>query len=323
MSPDPSPAVPPRPGARAAALPAAVAGVLADYERCLALPGETLNAGSIRVYRSRVRQFLGWLAGAMADGSLVGDPLTDPGARDAAARAYRTHLETVAGRRAATINAHLTAIDDLYRRRGLGPAAIRRAALPPSAPRTLDEHEQLRLLRAAERAPLRDRAIAFTAFYAGTLIGEIAALDTADVRISEGESRLTVRKGGTGKARQVPLHPRLRAVLADWLDERATRGGAESNPALFLNRRGGRLSARSAYTALRAVADAADLPVGRDGVFTPRVLRDTAGTVMARQGTDIAVVAELLGHSLETARRYSRPTDQDRERAIERLITDD
>ena len=112
-------------------------------------------------------------------------------------------------------------------------------------------------------------------------------------------------------------------MLEEWLHERAGWKGADTNPALFLNRRGGRLSARSAYTVLRTIADAADLPLGRDGLFTPRVLRHTAGTTMANQGTDIVIVAELLGHSLATARRYSLPTHHDRQQAIERLTVDE
>jgi hypothetical protein len=36
----------------------------------------------------------------------------------------------------------------------------------------------------------------------------------------------------------------------------------------------------------------------------------------------IVVVAEILGHSVETARRYSLPTEQDKQRAIERLPVD-
>jgi hypothetical protein len=35
------------------------------------------------------------------------------------------------------------------------------------------------------------------------------------------------------------------------------------------------------------------------------------------------VVAEILGHSIETARRYGLPTEQDKQRAIERLAVDE
>jgi integrase/recombinase XerC len=312
-----------RPGARPTPLPEGLQAVFAEYEQSVATPGGPLDADTVRVYVSRVRQYLAWLAAALAEHSIEDDPLTDPDARDRAARNYRTHLQTVAQRKPATINAHLTAVDDFYRRRGLGPAAAERADIPPAAPRALDKYDLLRLLREADRAPLRDRAIAYTGFYAGTRISETTGLDTGDVHPSAHEGHLIVRYGKNGTYREVPLHPKLRAVLEEWLHERAGWKGADTNPALFLNHRGGRLSARSAYTVLRTIADAADLPLGRDGIFTPHVLRHTAGTTMTRQGTDIIIVAELLGHSVETARRYSLPTHHDRQKAIERLTVDE
>jgi len=47
-----------------------------------------------------------------------------------------------------------------------------------------------------------------------------------------------------------------------------------------------------------------------------------AGTTLTRAGTDIVIVAEILGHSVETARRYALPSEQDRQAAIERLPVD-
>jgi integrase len=308
-----------RPGGRPTPLPATVAGVFADYKEHVVRHGGPLDANTVRVYASRVRQYLAWLATALADGTVVGDPFADPDVRDQAVRGYRAHLHTVTNRKPATINAHLSAVDDLYRRRGPGPAAAERAEIPPAAPRALGKRDQLRLLREADRAPQRNKAIAFTAFYAGTRIGETINLDIGDVHISPRDSHLVVHYDQNRKQREIPLHPKLRAVLTEWIAERVTWRGADGNPALFLNHRGGRLSARSAYTVLRAIAHAADLPVGRDGIFTPRVLRHTAGATMAQEGTDTAVVAELLGQTLETARRYREPTRQDRQKAIERL----
>jgi integrase/recombinase XerC len=302
-------------------LPEPFATVFADYEQMITRPGGALDADSVRVYCSRVRQYLAWLAG----GAIDGDPLTDPDARDWAARDYRRHLQTVAKRKPSTVNAHLTAVDDFYRRRGLGPAKLKRAEIPQAAPRALSKRDQLRLLREADRVPsVRDKAIAYTAFYADTRIAETVALDVEDVAMSARKGHLIIRYGKNGTYRQVPLHPKLRAVLESWLTERATTWtGADIEPALFLNRRGGRLSARSAYAVLRAIAEAANLPIGREETFTPHVLRHTAGTTMTREGTDIVIVAELLGHSVETARRYSLPTHEDRRKAIERLTVDE
>jgi integrase len=78
----------------------------------------------------------------------------------------------------------------------------------------------------------------------------------------------------------VPLHPKLRTALDEWRAERASWPGAATNPALFLNARGGRLSVRGAYDILTGLAQEANLEVGRDADFTPHVLRHSAGTAM-------------------------------------------
>src|SRR5215218_2975029 len=83
-----------------------------------ALASAPLAEQTRRTYASKVRQYLAWLAGAALDG----DPLGSPEGRDWAVRDYRTHLQAVLKRRPATVNNALAAVDDLYIRRGLGPA---------------------------------------------------------------------------------------------------------------------------------------------------------------------------------------------------------
>jgi integrase/recombinase XerC len=291
---------------------------LEAYDVELRRPGGPLDADTVRAYHSRVRQYLGWLAGADVDG----DPLADPAARNWAVRDYRTCLLTVARRKPATVNAHLTAVDDFYRKRGLGPAAARREDLPKVAPRALPKRAQLRWLRAADQANPRDRALGLVGFYAGLRIAEMVALDLVDVRMSARKGHLVVRYGKGGHYREVPLHPVLRTALEVWLKERPAWKGATESRALFINRRGGRLTTRGAYGALAAIAEVAGIDVGRDAAFTPHVLRHTAGTTLTRSGVDLVLVAEILGHSVETARRYALPTREDRQAAIERLTTD-
>lgn len=67
----------------------------------------------------------------------------------------------------------------------------------------------------------------------------------------------------------------------------------------------------------------AGLTVGADEDFTTHVLRHTLGTTLARRGVDVVTIAELLGHSLETARRYTLPTHADRQAAIDSLTIDE
>jgi integrase/recombinase XerC len=51
--------------------------------------------------------------------------------------------------------------------------------------------------------------------------------------------------------------------------------------------------------------------------------RHTFGTRLVREGHDLVVVAELLGHArLDQTRRYSLPTQADRQHAINSLLTD-
>ncbi|WP_436759308.1 tyrosine-type recombinase/integrase [Streptosporangium sp. V21-05] len=285
--------------------------MFADYETNVSRPGTPLAPRTITAYLSRIRQYLVWLDAAALDG----DPLTDPVARDWAARDYRAYLMTVAKRAPWTVNGHLTAVDDFNRRMGVGPAAAKRTDLPQLAPRALDDRAQTRFLREAERAPTRDRALAYTGFYAGLRIAELAALDMDDVHLSARKGTLIVRYGKGGKYRSVPIHPQLRTALETWMAQRVATAG---EVALFVNARGRRLSSRGIYDVLTGLADAAGVED-----FTPHVLRHTLGTNLRRQGEDIVVIAELLGHSIETARRYTLPSEDERRAAIENLPTDE
>lgn len=240
-SPEAGPVVEDRrgPGRLPTEVPAGFAELFAGYAAAVSAPGGPLDDDTVRAYCSRVRQFLAWLA----DADINGDPLADPHARNGAVRDYRTHLLTVAKRKLSTVNAHLTAIDDFYRHLGLGPATVKRQELPKAAPRALPDRARTRWLRAAQRADARGKALAYIGYYAGVRGGEAVALDVGDVRISARKGVLVVRYGKGGKYREVPLHPHLRTALEEWIGERANWPGAVDNPALFLNRRGGRLSA--------------------------------------------------------------------------------
>jgi site-specific recombinase XerD len=307
---EPSPAA--RRGRPPVTLPPRDATILRRYTE--ALRSAPLSTQTRRTYESKVRQYLAWLA--MAD--LDGDPFKDKHGRDWAVRDYRTHLQTVLKRKPATVNSALAAIDDLYLRRGLGPARAARAELPTVAPRALEKRDSIRFLRAVERAPSpRDRALALTPFYAGTRLAETVALDLDDVRLSARKGLLRVVGKGE-KIREIPIHPKLRDALTDWLEERKDWPGAKT-PALYLNQRGGRLSVKGAHDVITTIAGDANL----DEPITTHTLRHTFATRLVRGRVDLITVAELLGHArLETTRAYSRPTHEDRAAALSHLDID-
>jgi site-specific recombinase XerD len=124
--------------------------------------------------------------------------------------------------------------------------------------------------------------------------------------------------GEGGKVRTVPLAPQLRPVLQTWLDERRSWPGAGSK-ALFLNRRGGRLTSRSASGIFTAIAAAA----GLDDKITAHVGRHTFVNQLVRGHEDLVLVAELAGHArLETLRIYSQPTGTGKLSALRHLPDD-
>jgi integrase/recombinase XerC len=60
-----------------------------------------------------------------------------------------------------------------------------------------------------------------------------------------------------------------------------------------------------------------------DDAITAHTGRHTFATTLIRGGTDLVLVADLLGHArLDTVRAYTHPTAEDRTKALTLLPTD-
>ncbi|MGZ0230431.1 MAG: tyrosine-type recombinase/integrase [Acidimicrobiales bacterium] len=274
---------------------------------------QPLSDRTRRAYGDQVRNYLNWLE----DRGSGAEALADPAARDSAVRDYKRWLKRKRKLAPASVNQALASIDALYRSRHVAAPLVQREQLPELAPRALNPEEQRRLMRAIERSGVsRDRAIATMLLHAGLRLSELAALEVDDVQVSPRKGSVLVRSGKGDRQRSVPLNSICREAISLWLIDRhyvLDRHQSESD-GLWLSRLGSAMSVRSIGNAVDKLAKSADIEM------SPHVLRHTFVTNLVRDGVDVVLVAELAGHrNLDTTRRYSLPTVEDLDAAVESL----
>ncbi len=165
---------------------------------------------------------------------------------------------------------------------------------PPGGPPPVEPAEAVRRLRAT--------ALLELLYGTGARISEAVGLDVDDLDLEAASVRL---HGKGGRDRIVPLGRCAIAAVADYLRVgRPMLAAPRSGPAVFLSRRGNRLSRQSAWSVLRTAA----LAAGVEGV-SPHVLRHSFATHLLDGGADVRVVQELLGHaSVSTTQIYTLVT---------------
>lgn len=137
----------------------------------------------------------------------------------------------------------------------------------------------------------RDVAM-FELFYSsGLRLAELAALDVdaLDGVLHEGEVRVL---GKRSKARIVPVGIKAREALAAWAVLREQLAGVDE-PALFVSRRGVRLSHRAIQGRLGRQAVRAGLPRH----VHPHMLRHSFASHVLQSSGDLRAVQEMLGHA--------------------------
>jgi integrase/recombinase XerC len=174
---------------------------------------------------------------------------------------------------------------------------------PRRVPEIVDRSAVEQLLESCPATPpgTRDRAILELLYAAGLRVGELVALDLADVQLDE---RLLRVRGKGRKERLVPFGRQARDALQRYLPARASwRHGREAtDEALFVNQRGGRLTDRS----VRRILDAAVSRTADLHHLHPHALRHAFATHLLEAGMDLRVIQELLGHSsLSTTQVYT------------------
>jgi integrase/recombinase XerD len=154
---------------------------------------------------------------------------------------------------------------------------------------------------------LRDRAMLELLYATGLRVTELVSLDLDNISL---ESRApSVRCLGKGaKERSIPIHDQAVGALVGYLNAgrpRLTKN--KKQRALFLNRRGDRLTRQGLWLLLRGYARSANIA----NEVTPHTLRHSFATHMLRGGASLRSVQELLGHAnISTTQTYTRVTDE-------------
>lgn len=182
-----------------------------------------------------------------------------------------------------------------------------------SLPRTIARSSVRSLLRAsrnqsgatvtAVRRRILETAVVETLFSTGMRVSETVTLNMNDVDMD----RLVIFVRGKGnREREIPIVcGEFEDALLEQLNERR-RQNATADSALFVNRRGNRLSDQSVRSLLRRHSSAAG---GKQ--VTPHMLRHTVATLLLEDGVDLRHIQRLLGHSsIATTTIYVQVSDR-------------
>ena len=159
----------------------------------------------------------------------------------------------------------------------------------------------------------RDSAMLALLYASGMRVSELISLNLGDLD-TEGDF---VRCFGKGrKERLIPIYRQASLTVTEYVKEaRPSLARSHEEKALFLNRRGERLTRQGFWQILKGYARAAEL----ETEITPHTLRHSFATHMLSGGADLRSVQELLGHAnISTTQVYTHLTSEHVRRTYEK-----
>lgn len=223
-------------------------------------------------------------------------------------QAMRLHGQGLAARSVARILSAWRAYYRWLARRGELAAdpcvGLRAPKRPRALPKALAIEQTAALLAMPQDGmgdvlAVRDHAM-FELFYSsGLRLSELASLDL-DGKLDLAGAEVTVT-GKRGKTRTVPVGAQAREALQTWLAQRASHA-AQDEPALFVGRRGTRLTPRAIELRLAQWAKKSGLGLN----VHPHMLRHSFASHVLQSSGDLRAVQEMLGHaSIATTQIYT------------------
>lgn len=245
---------------------------------------------------------------ALLQGMAGTRPLAELHSHELRRQAMRLHGQGLAAR---SIARTLSAWRAYYRwlaRRGelaVDPCVGLRAPKQPRAlPKALAIEQAAALLAAPNEKSgdvlaVRDRAMLELFYSSGLRLAELVSLNMAGgLDLASGEVTVT---GKRGKTRTVPVGSKAAAALLTWIGQRTSLAAADE-PALFVGRRGTRLTPRAIELRLTHWAKQSELGLH----VHPHMLRHSFASHVLQSSGDLRAVQEMLGHaSIATTQIYT------------------
>ena len=214
------------------------------------------------------------------------------------------HRQGIGGR---SLQRNLSAIRAFYRyliKTGVANSNPAQGIVTPKTakklPNTLDVDQSTQLveIKATDILSIRDKAIFELMYSCGLRLSELVKLNLDSIDIGDGVVTV-IGKGN--KTRLLPVGQQALEATRIWLKQRVILATHDDN-ALFVSKRGTRISTRSVQQRLRLWSK-------RQGLGThvhPHMLRHSFATHVLESSGDLRAVQELLGHAdISTTQVYT------------------
>lgn len=168
-------------------------------------------------------------------------------------------------------------------------------------PHTLSPDEAVRMVdlpAGGDVLAVRDKAMFELLYSSGLRLAELVSLNPDALDFSDASVRVT---GKGNKTRIIPLGSHAVSALQQWLQLRLTLA-KDDEPALFISRNGGRISARSVQLRMKEWG----IRQGLSSNVHPHLLRHSFASHVLQSSGDLRAVQEMLGHaSISTTQVYT------------------
>lgn len=135
----------------------------------------------------------------------------------------------------------------------------------------------------------RDKAMLELMYATGIRVSELVELNVEDVNLEQG----IIKCNSSKKSRVIPLYPAaLKALSAYLRDVRSSMLASSTEPALFVNVNGVRMSRQGFWKILKYYQQAAHI----EKEITPHTLRHSFAVHLLENGADLGSLQELMGH---------------------------